>query len=310
MVIFKNAKQISDFLLRNKRNQRSIGFVPTMGALHDGHISLINKSVIQNDLTVCSIFVNPTQFNDPEDFKKYPITIENDIYLLESSGCDLLFLPSFSEIYPEGTKKLRTYDLGYLETILEGEFRPGHFQGVCQVVHRLLEIVLPDTIYLGQKDYQQCKVIKKMLELTKFIDAINIEVVPTMRESGGLAMSSRNKRLSANARSVAAEISKVLMNIQANIKPSDLNDLIHTSVVQLESFGFKVDYVRIADAETLNSVYNWDGKQRIVGLVAAFIEGYFCFAVIILLIYVLGKGFNELKSNFEKINLNVNIVIK
>jgi pantoate--beta-alanine ligase len=273
MVIFKNAKQISDFLILNKRNQKSIGFVPTMGALHDGHISLTNKSVVQNDLTVCSIFVNPTQFNEPEDFKKYPITIENDIYLLESTGCDVLFLPSNSEIYPEGTKNLRSYDLGYLETILEGEFRPGHFQGVCQVVHRLLEIVLPDTIYLGQKDYQQCKVIRKLLELTQLGDTINIEVVPTMREPDGLAMSSRNKRLGAKARLKAATISNVLKNIMTNIKPGNLNELISKSVDQLESSGFKVDYIRIADAETLNSVSNWDGKLPIVALVAAFIDG-------------------------------------
>ena len=272
MIIFKNAKQISQFLLSNKREQKNIGFVPTMGALHEGHISLISKSVLQNDLTVCSIFVNPTQFNDPDDFKKYPITIENDIYILEKSGCNLLFLPSFSEIYPDGTKNLRNYELGYLETILEGEFRPGHFQGVCQVVHRLLEIVLPNTIYLGQKDYQQCKVIKKLMELTKLADSISIDIVPTMRESDGLAMSSRNKRLRTQAREKAAEISNVLKNIKKNIKPGNLDEVILQSVDQLESSGFKVDYIRIADTDTLKSLSNWDGKQQIVALVAAFID--------------------------------------
>lgn len=272
MVIFKNAKQISDFLLKTKHNKKSIGFVPTMGALHDGHISLLNRSVARNEMTVCSIFVNPTQFNDPDDFKKYPVSIENDIYLLESSGCDLLFIPPAAEIYPGGTKNLRTYDLGYLETILEGEFRPGHFQGVCQVVHSLLEIVMPETIYLGQKDYQQCKVIKKLLELTNLNKTVNIEIVPTMRESDGLAMSSRNKRLSEHARSKATEISKVLNNIQTNIKPGNMILLIHSAVDHLETSGFKVDYVQIADAETLKPLSDWNGKQHIVALVAAFID--------------------------------------
>ena len=144
---------------------KTIGFVPTMGALHAGHISLIKASKNENPITVCSIFVNPTQFNDPKDFEKYPVTIEKDIDMLKEAGCDVLFLPSVEEMYPEGIVTENHYDLGYLETILEGKFRPGHFQGVCMVMQRLLKIVSRIDLYLGQKDYQQCMVIKRLIEL-------------------------------------------------------------------------------------------------------------------------------------------------
>lgn len=273
MIIFKKAKHFSDFLLKKKYAQQKVGFVPTMGALHQGHLSLINASQSANDLTVCSVFVNPTQFNDPEDFKKYPITIEKDIRILETSGCDILFLPSVSEIYSKGIHNLKTYGLGFLETVLEGEFRPGHFQGVCQVIHRLLEITKPDKLYLGQKDYQQCLVIKKLLKLIKPEPEIGIEVVPTVREADGLAMSSRNRRLSEVARKNASEISKTLFFIKENINQGDTDKLIDTAIKQLVNKGFKTDYIMIADAETLVEVSDWEGQIKIVVLAAAFIEG-------------------------------------
>src|ERR1700680_422785 len=163
MIIFKKAKDLQNYLeiCRQKDQsqpgqQTGIGFVPTMGALHDGHISLLKTSAKENQISVCSIFVNPAQFNDPNDFKQYPSTLEQDIYKLEMNGCDILFLPNVEEIYPDGIDKRRYYDLGYLETILEGEFRPGHFHGVCMAVEKLLDLVQPDQLYLGQKDYQQC----------------------------------------------------------------------------------------------------------------------------------------------------------
>src|SRR6476620_9509378 len=154
MILFKKAAQLSGYLRKQKTNGLSIGFVPTMGALHSGHLSLIAASKKEQSITVCSIFVNPTQFNNPDDFKHYPVRIEEDIEQLLKSDCDILFLPSAEEIYPVGYAA-KHYDLGLLETILEGHYRPGHFQGVCQVVDRLLEIIEPTSLYLGQKDYQQ-----------------------------------------------------------------------------------------------------------------------------------------------------------
>src|SRR5882757_11264752 len=165
MILFKRAEDLTGWLREQRSRGKSIGFVPTMGALHPGHISLIDISKKTTEITVCSVFVNPTQFNDPRDFQKYPITIENDILLLEKAGTDALFLPEVGEIYPNGIKDLEKYDLGRLETLLEGAFRPGHFQGVCQVMRRLLEAVRPDQLFMGQKDYQQCMVVRRLLEI-------------------------------------------------------------------------------------------------------------------------------------------------
>src|SRR6476469_4861359 len=165
MTIFKRISDLSEHLNMLRSAQKTIGFVPTMGALHEGHLSLINTSKLKCDVTVCSIFVNPTQFNDPADFEKYPITIEKDIELLIRNGCDVLFLPSIVEMYPEGTSQTERYDLGELEDRLEGFYRPGHFQGVCRIVDKLLSAVQPDQLFMGQKDFQQCMVIKRLIEL-------------------------------------------------------------------------------------------------------------------------------------------------
>lgn len=273
MIIFKNASQLSDFLKNKKKNQNRIGFVPTMGALHHGHLSLLHKSLEQNDYSVVSIFVNPTQFNDQEDFEKYPVTVEKDILLLESSGCNVLFLPSVSEIYSHEFVPSKKYDLGFLETVLEGKFRSGHFQGVCQVVDRLLEIVMPHSLYIGQKDFQQCMVIKKLLRLAGQDKTIQVDIVPTVREYDGLAMSSRNSRLSNQARLIAPEIFKTLQFIKLNLKPGSTQEILNLSALQLESAGFKTDYIEIVNAETLEAIKNWDGIQKAVVLVAAFIEG-------------------------------------
>ena len=196
MVLLKNATDLYNYLDSQRKNHISIGFVPTMGALHEGHLSLLAKSKKENSITVCSIFINPTQFNDPLDFEKYPVTIEQDIQKLDSIDCDILFLPSVDEIYPDGLNYNIHFALGELETIWEGKYRPGHFQGVCLVVKRLLEIVQPDMLFLGQKDFQQCKVIAKLIEILNFEKKIALIICPTMREPDGLAMSSRNMRLS------------------------------------------------------------------------------------------------------------------
>ena len=209
MIIFKTVKDISAHISRHKKEGRKIGFVPTMGALHDGHLSLINEVKTVGELCVCSIFVNPTQFNNSDDFKHYPVTIEQDIEQLIAAGCDVLFMPDQSEIYPP-EYKAKVYDLGRLEEVLEGRFRPGHFQGVCQVVDRLLDIISVNTLYLGQKDYQQCMVIARLLDLTDRTQNVKLNIVPTIREKSGLAMSSRNLRLTEGERIKAATISENL----------------------------------------------------------------------------------------------------
>ncbi len=244
-----------------------------MGALHPGHLSLIRGAKTNGDLCICSIFVNPTQFNDPADFKKYPVTIESDILLLETAGCDVLFLPSIDEIYPNGTSLAPHYDLGYLETVLEGKYRPGHFQGVCMVVDRLLELVMPDSLHIGQKDYQQCMVIKKLVSLTGLENRLRVVISPTLREPDGLAMSSRNTRLAEDDRKKASMIFESLQFIRKQIKKGSMVDVKKQAVQKLIENGFKVDYVEIADATTLQLIDHWDGKQKLVALAAAFLGG-------------------------------------
>ena len=272
MIIFKRPGDLHNFLENKRSAQKKIGFAPTMGALHAGHLSLVTEAKKQNDLVVCSIFINPTQFNDPEDFKKYPVTIEKDILLYEASGCDVVFMPLVEDMYPPGTKELTRYDLGFLETVLEGKFRPGHFQGVCQVMHRLLEIVLPDNLYLGQKDYQQCMVIRKLIELIGLEDKIKVNICPTLREKDGLAMSSRNARLLPDERIKAAAIFSSLGYIKANLKQGSTKKIKDEAKQMLSQKGFRTDYIDIADANTLELVDHWDGKQKIVALAAAFIN--------------------------------------
>ena len=268
MLILKQADDLTKFVISKRNAGNKIGFVPTMGALHLGHISLINKSKNENSLTVCSIFVNPTQFTNPEDFEKYPITIESDIEMLETAGCDVLFLPSVEEIYPVSFQKIH-YDLGEVENILEGKYRPGHFQGVCLVVERLLRIVQCNTMYLGQKDYQQCIVINKMVELQN----INVEIIiaPTIRESTGLAMSSRNRRLNENEKTKSLSIYNALTFLKSNLSKGDLHLLKNEATSMLIAAGFDVDYVEITD-NNLTILENWDGQTNAVGLIAATIN--------------------------------------
>ncbi len=270
MILFKEITALTGFLAEKKNKGATIGYVPTMGALHSGHISLILNSTQYNQLTVSSIFINPTQFNDPKDFEKYPVTLETDIDLLEKNGCDVLFIPSVAAIYPDGFNNPVHYPLGYLETVLEGKYRPGHFQGVCQVVQRLLNIVQPHNLYLGQKDYQQCMVIKKLVELTGLKTVVVIG--PTLRENDGLAMSSRNMRLDETERKQAVKISETLRFIKNEIKPGYTGDLTGRAAQYLSTEGFKVDYAAIATAEKLELLEYWDGKEPIVALLAAYLN--------------------------------------
>ncbi len=269
MIIIKKAKDLAAIVNNAIIAKKSIGFVPTMGALHSGHLSLIAQSAKENQLTICSIFINPTQFNNPDDFKKYPVTIETDIDLLEKCGSQVLFLPDTTEIYPQDFKSIH-YELGYLETILEGKFRPGHFQGVCQVVDRLLSMVKPDKLYIGQKDFQQCLVISRLLELREF--KIKLIICPTLRESDGLAMSSRNARLDPEQRKLAPKIYETLLMIKNTFSDSDPKELIKKATNHLNAAGFETEYIEIADAESLRSPELSNNNKRHVVLVAAYLK--------------------------------------
>jgi pantoate--beta-alanine ligase len=270
MILFKKSADLHKWVEDQRKKQKTIGFVPTMGALHPGHLSLVQEARLKTEITVSSIFINPTQFNDPADFKKYPVTLEKDIDMLEEAGNHVLFLPEVNEIYPDGLAATHQYDLGYIETVLEGKYRPGHFQGVCQVVQRLLEIVTPDMLFLGQKDYQQCMVLEKMIHLLNWQDRVSIVICPTLRESDGLAMSSRNMRLSAEERSKAPLLYQALNYIRRNLKPGDMNTVLDSARRSLEENGFRVDYIEIAEQNTLTPVRSWDGRLSLVALVAAY----------------------------------------
>lgn len=265
MIIFKRAADLTTYLEKQRAAGQTIGFVPTMGALHKGHISLITISKKNTSLTVCSIFVNPTQFNDPKDFQKYPITIEKDIALLEKAETDVLFLPGIGDLYPTGIKDLENYDLGPLETVLEGKFRPGHFQGVCQVMQRLLHIVRPDHLYMGSKDYQQCMVVQRLLQLMGL--PATLHRCPIIREADGLAMSSRNVRLDPGQRSRATAIDKALRAIR-EAWPGPIAPLVQKAGSILEKAGFRIDYIAIADRNTLQPAAG--GSKNAVALIAAF----------------------------------------
>ncbi|KAA5536694.1 pantoate--beta-alanine ligase [Taibaiella lutea] len=269
MLIFKSIGQIQSYLKSAGLEGTKIGFVPTMGALHEGHISLIKAAQKENKITVCSIFVNPTQFNNPSDLEKYPRTTEKDIELLHDNCCDVLFLPDVEEMYPDGQILEKQYDLGFVETILEGASRPGHFQGVAQVVEKLLDIIKPDNLYMGQKDYQQIAIVRRLLKLMN--TNIQLKTIATTREPDGLAMSSRNKRLTEPQRNIAGLIYQCLVSIQTK------EGLQHFSIVKKEcedilaKKGFKPDYVALADAETLEPLEDYVKDRNTVALIAAFI---------------------------------------
>ena len=264
MIIFKKAGALAEYLGRQQQQGKKTGFVPTMGALHEGHLSLIETCKTGNDLVVCSIFVNPTQFNNAEDFRHYPSTIGQDIAALEKAGASVLFLPSESEIYPpEHIKK--NYDLGKLEQVLEGKFRPGHFQGVCEVMERLLRIVQPNRLYMGQKDYQQCMVVQRLLHLLQL--PITPYFLATHREPDGLAMSSRNLRLSAIERKQAAVIYRALAEMKKEWPNQPVKDLEEQATRMIEGSGMVVDYVSIANAATLDEPAG--REEKLVALVAA-----------------------------------------
>ncbi len=272
MKIFVTNLELNLYLNKLKQNAEkalTIGFVPTMGALHEGHISLIKQAKNLTDIVVCSIFVNPTQFNDPKDLEKYPRTPEKDIEMLEMGGCDVLFMPSVEEIYPNKTPF--HMDLGYVDKILEGEFRPGHFKGVAQVVYRLFEIVKPNKALFGLKDFQQVMVVKQVAKQMPF----PLEIVPCdiIREPSGLAMSSRNRRLNIDELIIANHISRILF--WAKKQQANYTSLKLLKEACIKEFalveGLKLDYLEFVDKETLLSDEVSMAKHGVIVLCAAFV---------------------------------------
>jgi pantoate--beta-alanine ligase len=244
--IFTTRRQIREYLSAQK--PATVGFVPTMGALHNGHLSLIAQAKQGNNLVVCSIFVNPTQFNDPKDLENYPRPIEADIAKLEQAGCDFLFNPAVTEMYD--TNEQWHLNIGPLEHLLEGEFRPGHYQGVTQVVYKLLDIVKPDTLYMGQKDYQQIMVINRMIELMNI--PVKMVICPIEREADGLAMSSRNIHLSPADRQHALVLSRTLNWVKANFGSDDILHLQQQAMQMLKAENdVQPEYFEIVDGKTL-----------------------------------------------------------
>jgi pantoate--beta-alanine ligase len=268
MILFKRSADLKQWVIRQKKTGKITGFVPTMGALHEGHSQLINACRSMVDLTICSIFVNPVQFNDPKDFEKYPVSIEKDIQMLHNAGTDVVFLPSVEEIYPQGQTGLENYDLGPLETLLEGRYRPGHFQGVSQVMSRLLNLVQPDHLFMGQKDFQQCLVVQRLIEIMHL--PVQFHTVPTVREADGLAQSSRNRRLTTEQRKNAVAISQALIDIRGNLTSRDAGELLKKAHEKLDAAHFKTDYISIARASDLQPINHWNGKEKAVALIAAF----------------------------------------
>ena len=268
MYIFKTEQSLKAHLEKNQ--QKRVAFVPTMGALHEGHLSLINRAKELLGLVVCSIFVNPTQFDNAQDLEKYPRTVEADILQLLEGETDLLFLPSTAEVYPNGTKTTVTYDFGQLDQTMEGAHRAGHFAGVAQVVNRLLEIVQPDWIVMGQKDIQQTAIIRRLLSLTE--SATELIIAPTVREPDGLAMSSRNRRLQPNERKEAPILHATLQAAKDAYMRLPIEQLIAESIDKIEASGsVKVDYFEVADLHTMQPIREWGASTEIAICTAAFL---------------------------------------
>lgn len=265
MKIFTTINQLKECL---DSNFDSIGFVPTMGALHQGHISLIKESKKQCQKTICSIFVNPTQFNDKKDLERYPRTEKEDIDLLFKAGCDIVFIPSVNEMYPE--KDERTFDFGHLDKVLDGAARPGHFNGVAQIVSKLFNVVKPNKAFFGIKDYQQVLIIKDLVRQMK----LNIEIVacPILREKDGLAMSSRNTLLTTQERKLASLIPKVMQSI-ASLKAAGCNftEIKQQVITKFSGNGYRLDYFIIADANNLIEDENFTNEHQQVVLIACFV---------------------------------------
>lgn len=267
MKICKNRSEIFDVITHLKFKNKTIGFVPTMGALHDGHLSLVMKSKQENDITIVSIFVNPIQFNNPDDLKKYPRTIDADFKLLRDVECDVVFVPEVEDMYPEGQNNTESYDFGALESVMEGAHRPGHFNGVAIVVKRLFDLVPANKAYFGLKDFQQLAIVQQLVSQLK----IPITIVPCdiVREKDGLAMSSRNVRLTQEQRKQSVSISKALFMAKEQVAAKTIEEVKKVVVDIINDVPLlKIEYFDIVDAVSLQPVNSWDNTKSIVGCIA------------------------------------------
>ncbi len=265
MEVISNIKQLRECLARHREEGRSIGLVPTMGALHEGHASLVRRSVEENDVTVVSIFLNPTQFNDPKDLERYPRTLEADCRLLEACRADIAFAPTVKEIYPE--PDTRRFSYPPTDSVMEGAMRPGHFNGVCQIVSKLFMYVEPARAYFGEKDYQQIAVIRRMVADLGF--KLEIVPCPVVRQSDGLALSSRNSLLTPEERTIAANIYRVMNESRGlGLPVQQTHDYVVRELNAID--GLEVQYFSIVDGDTLADVGSWDDAPSVVGCITVF----------------------------------------
>ena len=267
MKLIKKIVELENTLFEARKSGKSIGLVPTMGALHEGHASLVKKCSDENDITVVSVFLNPTQFNDPKDLERYPRNLDADCALCEANGATIVFAPSVGEVCP--TPDTRQFDFPPVTTVMEGAKRPGHFNGVCQVVSRLFYITKPDKAYFGEKDWQQIAVVKR---LVKYMGA-NIEIVecPIIREEDGLAKSSRNTLLAPDERAIAPAIYKALVESTEYAKSHSLSETHDKVVADINTTkGLEVEYFSIVDGNTLQDVASWDDSKYIVGCITVY----------------------------------------
>ncbi len=266
MYLFKKISGLRKFLEAYRAKNRAIGFVPTMGALHEGHISLVRQSLSETQCTVCSIFVNPTQFNEPSDLAKYPRAPAKDLEMLYKAGCHAIFMPSPEEVYPQGLDTRVELDFGSLAETMEGRFRPGHFEGMAQVVKRLLDIVRPDKLFMGQKDYQQYLIVRHMARVLSI--PVEVAACATIREKNGLALSSRNQRLSPEQREKAAMIYQTLQQASKWMSQYSPREVEQKALRQLEAPGFRPEYFEIVDADSLQPAPDFESPSSIVACTA------------------------------------------
>lgn len=267
MTIIETISNLRSRVQKGRNGEKTIGLVPTMGALHDGHAQLVRQCVAENDICVVSVFVNPTQFNNPEDLRLYPRSPEKDYQLLETLGVDIIFSPSVEEMYPVPDE--RCFDFGEIDKVMEGVFRPGHFNGVAQVVSKLFELVEPHTAYFGEKDFQQLAIVKEMVVQLNL--PVEIIAVPTVREESGLALSSRNQRLSDDERRNASSIYRILReggSLISSKSPEEITEWVVDEINKVP--GLRVEYFSIVNATSLQAVSSWEDAGEIVGCVAAY----------------------------------------
>ena len=267
MLVIEKAKQLQDQIAEYKANGKKVGFVPTMGALHMGHISLVNRAKQDVDIVVVSLFVNPTQFNNPEDLKRYPRTLQKDLELLKAYHCDIVFTPSIEEVYPKPDNRI--FDFGHLDKCMEGKYRLTHFNGVAQVVSRLFDLVPADSSYFGEKDFQQLAIVRQMVKMLNY--PIEIVGCPIIRESDGLAMSSRNMLLTTEDRKIAPIIANSLSESR-NFAKSNSVEATQSFVVNSieEGTNLKVEYFEICDGDTLQPISDWSDTSYAVGCIAVY----------------------------------------